>query len=448
MVNTLNLKKENLIIYSLLLGAILVPVNSTMIAVALSSISTYYDQSISNITWVVTIYLIVMAVTQPIAGKLGDIYGHRSMYLAGVILFLIGSIGCAFAPNLAFLISFRSIQAAGGAILTPNSIALIRATVSHEKLSKTMGFFGFGAGIGAALGPFIGSILIQSFDWHSIFLVNIPFLILTLVTGVFMIPKMKHTRLQANVDIIGSLYLTIGIATLILFTKSQLLNEYMIYGVLAVISIPLFFKHVRKVTNPIIDLTLFKNSTFTNANLSIMLSNFVMYAILLIMPLFMEQKLALSHTQSGIFLSIFSLCMSISGLLGAKLHPIKGAKKMIRFSFLCLTLSGVMLITLSSYPNLPLLIITLVAGGVSSGIGMTSMQMASLTSVDQSLSGSASGIFSTFRYFGSIISSTLIGILSGFQSLFIILMGAGILGFLLSHRLKTKPTSHSSEHSA
>ena len=71
----------------MLLGAILVPVNSTMIAVALSSISTYYDQSISNITWVVTIYLIVMAVTQPIAGKLGDIYGHRSMYLAGVILF-------------------------------------------------------------------------------------------------------------------------------------------------------------------------------------------------------------------------------------------------------------------------------------------------------------------------------------------------------------------------
>ncbi len=172
-----------------------------MIAVALSSISTYYDQSIANITWVVTIYLIVMAVTQPIAGKLGDIYGHRRMYLTGVMLFLIGSIGCALAPNLAFLITFRSIQAAGGAILTPNSIALIRATVSPEKLSKTMGYFGFGAGIGAALGPFIGSILIQSFDWHSIFLVNIPFLFLTLVTGVLLIPKTKHTRLQANVDI-------------------------------------------------------------------------------------------------------------------------------------------------------------------------------------------------------------------------------------------------------
>ncbi|MGF9724157.1 MFS transporter [Bacillus safensis] len=444
----MKLNKESLIIYSLLLGAILVPVNSTMIAVALSSISTYYDQSLSNITWVVTIYLIVMAVTQPIAGKLGDIYGHRRMYLIGVMLFLIGSIGCALAPNLAFLIIFRSIQAAGGAILTPNSIALIRATVSPEKLSKTMGYFGFGAGIGAALGPFIGSILIQSFDWHSIFFVNIPFLFLTLVTGVLLIPKINHTRLQVNVDIIGSFYLTIGIATLILCTKSHLLNEYLIYGILALIVIPLFFIHVRKVKNPIIDLSLFKNSSFTNANLSIMLSNFVMYAILLIMPLFMEQQLSLSHTQSGIILSVFSLCMSISGLLGARLHPKKGAKKMIGFSFICLTLSGIMLITLSQYPTLPLLIVTLIAGGISSGIGMTSMQMASLTSVDQSLSGSASGIFSTFRYFGSIISSTLIGVMSGFQSLFILLMGAGILGFFLSQRVKTKSTSPSSEHSA
>ncbi|WP_144525375.1 MFS transporter [Bacillus pumilus] len=444
----MRLQKESLIIYSLLLGAILVPVNSTMIAVALSSISTYYDQSISNITWVVTIYLIVMAVTQPIAGKLGDIYGHRRMYLTGVTLFLIGSIGCALAPNLAFLIIFRSIQAAGGAILTPNSIALIRATVSPEKLSKTMGYFGFGAGIGAALGPFIGSILIQSFDWHSIFLVNIPFLFLTLVTGVLLIPRIKHTRIHGRIDMIGSLYLTIGIATVILCSKSQLLNEYFIYGILTLIVIPLFFRHVRKVKNPIIDLSLFKNSSFTNANLSIMLSNFVMYAILLIMPLFMEQQLALSHTQSGMILSIFSLCMSLSGLLGARLHPKKGAKKMIGFSFLCLTLSGIMLITLSQYPTLPLLIVTLVAAGISSGIGMTSMQMASLTAVDQSLSGSASGIFSTFRYFGSIISSTLIGIMSGFQSLFIVLMGAGILGFLLSQRVKTKSTSPSSGHSA
>ncbi|MGE6630187.1 MFS transporter [Bacillus sp. NPDC077027] len=444
----MSMKKENLIILSLLLGAILVPINSTMIAVALSSMSTYYEKSLTDITWVVTIYLIIMAVTQPIAGKLGDIYGHRKMYLFGVTLFLIGSIGCAFAPNLAVLIVSRSIQAAGGAVLTPNSIAVIRYAVSEKKLSKTMGYFGFGAGIGAALGPLIGSILIQSFDWHSIFLVNIPFLIITLVTGLFLIPKMEHPTRKATVDILGSIYLTIGITAIILLSKSQGLQEYTLYGVLALIITPLFFRHELKTNNPIIDMSLFKNRTFTNANLSIMLSNFVMYAILLIMPLFMEKQLALTTTQSGMILSIFSLCMSISGLIGARLHPKQGAKKMISCSFFFLTLSGVMLILLSAYPSVPFLVVVLIAGGISSGIGMTSMQMASLTSVDQSMSGSASGIFSTFRYFGSITSSTLIGLISGYHTLFIILMSAGIVGLFLSMRLKKDALNQSTEHSA
>lgn len=89
-------RKEWALIVSLLLGAILVPINSTMIAVALSSISHTYNESIASITWVVTVYLIVMAVTQPIAGKLGDMYGNKTMYLWGVGLFLIASLAAPF----------------------------------------------------------------------------------------------------------------------------------------------------------------------------------------------------------------------------------------------------------------------------------------------------------------------------------------------------------------
>lgn len=144
-------KKEWALIVSLLLGAILVPINSTMIAVALSSISRSFSESIASITWVVTVYLIVMAVTQPIAGKLGDMYGNKKMYLWGVGLFLIASLGCALSPSLFLLIFFRALQAAGGALLTPNSIAIIRHVVSEKRLPKVFGFFGLGAGLGAAL---------------------------------------------------------------------------------------------------------------------------------------------------------------------------------------------------------------------------------------------------------------------------------------------------------
>lgn len=139
-------RKEWALIVSLLLGAILVPINSTMIAVALSSISHTYNESIASITWVVTVYLIVMAVTQPIAGKLGDMYGNKTMYLWGVGLFLIASLGCALSPSLLLLIVFRALQAVGGALLTPNSIAIIRHVVSEKRLPKVFGFFGLGAG--------------------------------------------------------------------------------------------------------------------------------------------------------------------------------------------------------------------------------------------------------------------------------------------------------------
>ena len=133
-------RKEWALIVSLLLGAILVPINSTMIAVALSSISHTYNESIASITWVVTVYLIVMAVTQPIAGKLGDMYGNKTMYLWGVGLFLIASLGCALSPSLLLLIVFRALQAVGGALLTPNSIAIIRHVVSENAYRKCLDF--------------------------------------------------------------------------------------------------------------------------------------------------------------------------------------------------------------------------------------------------------------------------------------------------------------------
>ncbi len=109
--------KELILIISLLIGTFLVPINSTMIAVALSTISAHFNEPLANISWVVTIYLIVMAVTQPIAGKLGDLYGNRNIYLWGVVFFLIASLGCIFSTNLISLIIFRSLQAVGGALL-------------------------------------------------------------------------------------------------------------------------------------------------------------------------------------------------------------------------------------------------------------------------------------------------------------------------------------------
>lgn len=441
-------RKEWALIVSLLLGAILVPINSTMIAVALSSISHTYNESIASITWVVTVYLIVMAVTQPIAGKLGDMYGNKTMYLWGVGLFLIASLGCALSPSLLLLIVFRALQAVGGALLTPNSIAIIRHVVSEKRLPKVFGFFGLGAGLGAALGPFIGSILIDSFSWHSIFWVNIPFLAIALFTALTMFPQYKENKSDAPLDIIGSLLLAGSIVSIILLTKNEAPWGYTVYSVLILLFVPLFFRREKRTQHPIIDFALFKSSTFTNANLSVLLSNLMMYAVLLIMPLFMTNQFGLNTSNSGMALSVFSIFMSASNWVGAQLHHKWGAKKIIFLSFAMMAGANLLFLLLSSSHSVLFLMLSLILGGLASGVGLTSMQVSSLATVDPGMSGVASGIFSTFRYFGSIISSALIGLISGYHTLFMILFAVSIIGVFVSLGIKCDETARIEKNSA
>ncbi|RAS90858.1 MFS transporter (plasmid) [Priestia endophytica] len=429
--------KELILIISLLIGTFLVPINSTMIAVALSTISAHFNEPLANISWVVTIYLIVMAVTQPIAGKLGDIYGNRSIYLWGILFFLIASLGCIFSTNLLLLIIFRSMQAVGGALLTPNTIAIIRYIVPKERLSKVLGVFGMGMGLGAAIGPLLGSVLIENFNLESIFWVNVPFLFVALIGGIFMIPKFNFKRGAHSLDIQGSLYLAISISLLILLTHNLGLTESIIMGIVFILSLILFIKRENTAENPIIDFSLFKNASFTSANLSILLSNFVMYVILLIMPLLMKSQFHLSTGQTGVVLSIFSISMSLSGWIGGLLNNKFGSKKVIGFSFAMIIFSNILFLYLGNFASIIFLIVALIIGGFSTGVGLTSMQVASLDSVNKELSGTASGIYSTFRYFGSIISSTLIALVTSYNYIFIVLGVSGILGLIVAGKIKS-----------
>lgn len=410
--------RENIIVGSLLMGGILVPLNSTMIAVALSSIASALDKSLWMVTWVVTIYLICMAVFQPIAGKLGDLFGYRRLYLLGVGIFSIGSLGSGVSPNLELLIVFRALQAIGGALMTPNSIALLRLTIAEEKLSKTLGLFGMLSGIGAVLGPLAGGVLIGIFDWHAIFLVNLPFMILSLVLAIVIIPKVKQEKKYISLDYLGSILLAISIASLVLLSKSHATGSMIGFGVLFAVAFLWFVLSEKRAKDPIIKLSLFKNSVFAASNLSVTFVNLVMYAILLITPLVMASQFQISEALYGLFLSLFSMSLSVSSFIGGRFYQKFGARKLVFYSFIGLGVVNIGFCLAIMMASLPLYLIFLVLGGIAIGIAMPSMQMTSLSAVDLKMTGSASGIFSTFRYLGGIVSSVLIAMISDYQCLF------------------------------
>ncbi|MGO0059614.1 MFS transporter [Brevibacillus fluminis] len=425
--------KHPFIILAILAGTFLVPVNSTMIAVGLPSISQSLGSGLASSSWIITVYLIVMTVLQPIAGKLGDLYGNRRMFLLGMFLFLLSSTACIFSTNLLWLISFRAVQAVGGALASPNASAILRFVTPRERLGKAFGVFGLTMGLGAAIGPLVGSLLISQWGWTSIFWINLPFALFSLLASFVLLPKRTPT-VRAALDWVGSALLAVSLVTLILVVSHPaFLSVWTI--VLFGLSTALFIVQERRSGAPLIEFALFRNRMFTSANLSILLSNAVMYSTILIMPILLQTELLFPVTTIGMLLFVFSLASSLCSFAGGHLESRLGKKRTVLLSFLFSALGALAYLGISMTHSLAYLYLAMAIGGIGAGIGMASMQTASLTSVPKEMSGIASGIFSTFRYVGGMIASVLVSLSIGHGLLFSLLLLFALVGVPVSFGL-------------
>ncbi|MBU8908724.1 MFS transporter [Desertibacillus haloalkaliphilus] len=425
----MNKTKQNLILMGILTGTFLVPVNSTMIAVGLPTISQDLNVSVTNVTWVVTIYLIVMAAAQPIAGKLGDIYGNKKVMLFGFSLFFVSSIACAFSFNLLSLIVFRSLQALGGALATPNATAVMRHVMPKDKLSNIFGFFGLAMGLGAAIGPMLGSGLITLFSWEAIFWVNVPFLLISMTLTWFIVPSVEGIR-NHSLDILGSIYLgTVLTLFTLIVTHREYLNVLTLLSLL--VAIALFIYQEKRAKVPLIEFQMFKNLQFSGSNISILINNFVMYSTILFVPLLFE-TFHFNINMIGALLFAFSLAMSLSSLLGGRLANKYGKGNVISLSFGLLSLTTLSYFWFTNEVSVIYTLIVLIFGGFSVGIGVASMQAANIESVSKEKSGTASGIYSTFRYMGGMIASAVVSVLVGTSMLYILLLIFSLVGLLIS----------------
>ncbi|MCU6791315.1 MFS transporter [Paenibacillus sp. WQ 127069] len=425
---------------SILTGTFLVPVNSTMIAVGLPTIAGMLGVSLAQASWVITIYLIVMAAIQPIAGKMGDLYGKRTMFLLGMMLFLIASAACMFSFSLLWLIMFRAVQALGGAIATPNATALIRDVVPRERLGKTFGTFGLLMGLGAAIGPLAGSILIGGVGWTSIFWINIPFALLSLAMAWVYLPRTLPRSGEATLDILGALYMAAGFILLTLVvTHREFFNAWTAVA-LALITM-LFIHRERRCKAPLIQFSLFRNRMFSSANIAILLSNAIMYSTILVMPVLLQTVYHYSMQTVGMLLFVFSLSMSACSWIGGSLTDRLGKRRLVLLSFAVSAVALLGYLGIYLYPNIPYIAAGLLVGGIGSGMGTPSMQAASLQSVSKEMSGLASGIFSTSRYIGGMAASVMVSVLPDFHVLFYCLLILAALGLPLSGGLAERSGS-------
>ncbi len=440
---------ERWVIVSIALGTMLAPLNSTMIAVALPRIIQDFHVRVSTAGWLVTTYLIAMASLQPVAGKLGDRLGRRRLILGGLIYFGIASLGATLATTLPLLFFFRVQQAIAGAIALPNGTALVRDVVPLDRRARSFGMIGSATAFAAALGPPIGGVLVQTLGWRSIFFVNVPIVVAALLLGWRAIPRARIERGSRAFDVVGACLLSavlIGTAVLLTLSKRAESATLPAVGAIALVGLAVvFIRYELRHPDPVLQPRFFRVRSFAAANGAIALSNLAMYSTLLTVPILLARRGGWSSAKVGGVLVMLSGAMVVCSPLGGRLADRIGRRRPTVIGLALLTLGVLPLALAGSTIAIPLLLGSLGLAGVGIGLSSAGMQTAAIESVGPREAGVASGVFSTSRYFGSIVgSSILAGLLGaagggGFRAVFMMVAVAALLSALVALALRDHP---------
>ena len=397
------------------IGTTLAPLNSTMIAVALPEIQNAFGVSITATSWLVTIYLVAMAAGQPIGGRLGDIYGRRRIYLAGLIWFGIASAGCAFAPDLGWLIVFRTMQALAGALSFPNGAAMVREAVPQERRGAAFGLIGMATGIAAASGPPLGGLLVNGFGWSAIFWANIPVIAVALLLGWRSLPKRRIERTtRARFDLAGTALLASSMTVVILIPTLLKFGSPLLAIGAGCLGIAIAWTFVRwelRAQAPVVNVRLFASPRFAAACAAVGLGNLVMYTTLLALPLYLEVVLHRSVQASGFVLVALSALSAICGPVGGRWSDRSGRWMPAVFGGAAM-LAGMLVITTGvGWASVAAIVAGLAVMGIGLGVSGAPIQTAAVESVPIETAGAAAGIFSTSRYLGSVLGSSILAAL-------------------------------------
>jgi EmrB/QacA subfamily drug resistance transporter len=396
-------------------GTTLAPLNSTMIAIALPEIQEVFDVSITSTAWLVTLYLVAMAVGQPVGGRLGDIYGRRRVYLFGLIWFAVASAGCAFVPTLPWLIGFRTQQALAGALSSPNGAAIIRATFPKARRGVVFGVVGLAAGSAAAAGPPLGGALVFAWGWSAIFWANLPVIGIALLLASRSLPRdAMQSKARRQFDYQGSALFALSLAGVILIPSLVRLGLGRIAIGAAMASVVFGYAFIRReirIPAPVVDLKLFRRSLYAFACASISLSNLVMYTTLLALPIFLEGVRDYSVRTSGLILAAMSGFAALLGPFGGRWADQRGHWPPAVCGVIALVIGTALLTVSTGIRGVALTVVALAVIGLGLGVSGAPIQAAAIEAVPGETAGSAAGIFSTARYVGSVVGSTVLALM-------------------------------------
>lgn len=411
----LSKNKIIMIMAGLMVGLLVAALDNSIISTAMPKVINNL-QGMEYYVWPFTSYMLTSTIAIILFGKLSDIYGRKSVIIPGIILFVIASVMCGFSTNIFELILFRGIQGIGGGILLSIPFVLVGEIFSARDRAKYMGILASVFGISSVLGPILGGVITDTIGWRWIFFVNVPVGIAAVTLLAYSLPNFKLDGVKKVIDYSGIVTFALALSGLFLaLTLARDLNAYPVSEIigLLVFSAAMFALFVwaeKKAVEPILPLSLFKNSTFSISSVENFLASALIFAGIIYVPLFAQNILGMSATNAGLIMIPMLISLTIASNIAGQIISRTGKYKKLAVAEFVITGIGIVLLATLNINSSPY---ALLAYSTILGLGSGMMYTVFTISVQNSFSLREIGIVTSsmqfFRNVGSTVAIPVFG---------------------------------------
>ena len=386
--------------------------DGSIVNIAMPTMSKDLAISMNEAEWIVSVYMITICCLLIFWGRISDTIGKIKIFKIGTLIFIMGSLFCGISSTLEMLLISRIIQATGASMTMATNYGIITENFPPEMRGRSLGVLGSFVSLGSIAGPGIGGVIIQKYTWHYIFLINIPIGIFAFVLGYFVFPKSKKKDIPLNLDYLGfilfdmfiiSLFMGIFIGQVIGFTKLSII----ILFIIAVCSFVGFIFREKRAKNPLIDLTIFNNKSFSvglTCAVLIFSSNLFMNTLL---PFYLQDTLKLSSLMSGFILMCVPIAMVIVAPISGALSDKIGAKGLTFLGLFIVSVSQLLFILIGLKTTISYLVILTLLAGTGVALFQSPNNSIIMSSVEHNHLGIAGSINSLARNIGMVTGLSL-----------------------------------------
>jgi EmrB/QacA subfamily drug resistance transporter len=405
-------RRRMLVLAICCMSLLIVSLDNTVLNVALPSMQQDLHASTSGLQWTIDAYTLVLASLLMLAGSTADRIGRKRVFMAGLVVFTVGSVLCSLAPNLEALVAFRMVQAVGGSMLNPVAMSIITNTFTDPReRARAIGAWGAVVGISMAAGPLVGGLLVESVGWRSIFWINLPVGLAALLLTLRFVPESRAPKARRP-DPVGQLLVIALFGTLtyaIIEAPSTPFTSIAPLAVVALAALAGLLWYEPRRAQPLIDLRFFRSAPFSGATVIAISAFAALGGFLFLSTLYLQNVRGLNALEAGLWMLPMAAPTFLCAPLSGRLVGSRGPRLPLLIAGCAMTVSGVLFAAFEAETSNATLLAGYVLFGIGFGFVNAPITNTAVSGMPRAQAGVAAAVASTSRQLGQTLGVAVVG---------------------------------------